>query len=308
MTSNDPMITAILDQLAAYREQLTQLDAREAEHHAAVTAQLTGLTAKPSQDPGGYQPEAAPPWWQLSPDGRREPTRPAARLGRAGLPARLRAPRRHPRPLLGLPRPVPVRPGRAVPACGRCSISSRSAPPGCCPPRPNTRPASCPPWPPSWPPKPPVVATPPPGACHDRQPCPPPGPRLRRPRLAGIPLPARTENPRHQARIPRRHHRSSSRSPTGSTATPAGTWPSPPAPPDPTSWTSTSTGPPGTGSPPWAGCAAPGCWTARPPTCAPPAAACTPTSPAPPSATATCPRTTWTSARQAATSSPRPPR
>ena len=36
------------------------------------------------------------------------------------------------------------------PACGRCSTSSLSAPPGCCPPRPNTRPASCPPWPPSW--------------------------------------------------------------------------------------------------------------------------------------------------------------
>ena len=73
MPGNDPVITAILDQLAAHREQLTRLDAREAEHHAAVTAQLTGLIAKPSQDPGGYQPEAAPPWWQLSPDGRREP-------------------------------------------------------------------------------------------------------------------------------------------------------------------------------------------------------------------------------------------
>ncbi len=73
MTSNDPMITAILDQLAAHLEQLTRLDTREAEHHAAVTAQLTGLTAKPSQDPGGYQPEAAPAWWQLSPADRREP-------------------------------------------------------------------------------------------------------------------------------------------------------------------------------------------------------------------------------------------
>ncbi len=35
------------------------------------------------------------------------------------------------------------------PACGWCSASSRSAPPGCCPPTPNTRPASCPLWPPS---------------------------------------------------------------------------------------------------------------------------------------------------------------
>ena len=44
------------------------------------------------------------------------------------------------------------------------------------------------------------------------------------------------------------------------------------------------------------------------PTCAPPAAGCTPTSPAPASATATCPPITWTSAPAAATSSPRPPR
>ena len=45
---------------------------------------------------------------------RRRPPRtghPAAGLGRAGLPARLRAPGRRPRPLLALPRPVPVRPG-----------------------------------------------------------------------------------------------------------------------------------------------------------------------------------------------------
>ena len=41
------------------------------------------------------------------------------------------------------------------------------------------------------------------------------------------------------------------------------TWPSPPAPPAPTSWTSTSTAPPGTGTPPSAGSTAPGCSTAR---------------------------------------------
>ena len=39
-----------------------------------------------------------------------------------------------------------------------------------------------------------------------------------------------------------------------------------------------------------------------PRTSAPPAAGCTPTSPAPTSATATCPATTWTSAPAAATS------
>ena len=35
MTSNDPN-TGLLDQLAAHREQLARLDAREAEHHAAL--------------------------------------------------------------------------------------------------------------------------------------------------------------------------------------------------------------------------------------------------------------------------------
>ena len=43
MTSNDP-IAAVLDQLAAHHEQITQLDAREAGHYAAVTGQLTELT------------------------------------------------------------------------------------------------------------------------------------------------------------------------------------------------------------------------------------------------------------------------
>jgi hypothetical protein len=73
MTSHDPVITAILDQLAAHTEQLTRLDAREAGHHTAVTAQLALLTARPSQDPDAYQPEAAPAWWQLSPENRQEP-------------------------------------------------------------------------------------------------------------------------------------------------------------------------------------------------------------------------------------------
>ena len=47
------------------------------------------------------------------------------------------------------------------------------------------------------------------------------------------------------------------------------------------SWTSTSTARPATGSPRSPGSATPGCWPAPPPGCAPPAAACTPTSPAP---------------------------
>ena len=45
MTSNDP-ITAIVDQLAAHAEQLTRLDARHADHHAAVSARLAELTGQ----------------------------------------------------------------------------------------------------------------------------------------------------------------------------------------------------------------------------------------------------------------------
>ena len=95
MTDTDPL-TAIVDQLAAHAEQLTRLDTRHADHHAAVStrlAELTGQTAAlgqvveehaaaltrltaPSQtgpDGDGYCPEPAPAWWKLAADGRREP-------------------------------------------------------------------------------------------------------------------------------------------------------------------------------------------------------------------------------------------
>jgi hypothetical protein len=80
MTENQ--ITAALDQLAAQREQITGLDAREATHYATLTGLLAGLTARtgssPAEpDPGGYQSEPAPAWWQLGPQDRQEP---AARL------------------------------------------------------------------------------------------------------------------------------------------------------------------------------------------------------------------------------------
>ncbi len=94
MTSNDP-ITAIVDQLAAHTEQLTRLDTRHADHHAAVSARLAELTGQtaalghaieehaaalgrltaPSQtDPeaDGYYPDPAPAWWKLAAAGRRE--------------------------------------------------------------------------------------------------------------------------------------------------------------------------------------------------------------------------------------------
>jgi hypothetical protein len=95
MSDADP-ITAIVDQLAAHAEQLTRLDGRHAEHHAAVSARLaelsgqtaslghvveehaaalTQLTAPSQTDPDsdGYYPEPTPAWWKLTADGRQEP-------------------------------------------------------------------------------------------------------------------------------------------------------------------------------------------------------------------------------------------
>jgi hypothetical protein len=111
MSDADP-VTAIVDQLAAHAEQLTRLDARQADHHAAVSARLAELSGQaaalghvveehaaalarltaPSQagpDSDGYCPEPTPAWWKLQP-------RPALRPGR-------------------IPGPHPARPGRPAP-------------------------------------------------------------------------------------------------------------------------------------------------------------------------------------------------
>ncbi len=95
MSDTDP-ITAIVDQLAAHAEQLTRLDTRHADHHAAVSARLAELTGQtaalghvveehaaaltrltaPSQtdpDPDGYGPRPAPAWWKLAAADRAEP-------------------------------------------------------------------------------------------------------------------------------------------------------------------------------------------------------------------------------------------
>jgi hypothetical protein len=95
MTSNDP-ITAALQELAAQHEQLTRLDTREAEHHAAASgrlAELTGqaaalghtveehaaalarltVTSQASPDGDGYHPAPAPVWWKLAAADRQEP-------------------------------------------------------------------------------------------------------------------------------------------------------------------------------------------------------------------------------------------
>jgi hypothetical protein len=69
--------SALTDQLAACHEQLTQLDHRETAHYTALTALLTALTTHPApapdEEPGGYQPDAAPAWWNLGAGDRQEP-------------------------------------------------------------------------------------------------------------------------------------------------------------------------------------------------------------------------------------------
>ena len=71
----DPL-PAILDQLAAHHERITQLDAREAGHYTALASQLTELAdavTQPADDADRYQPDQAPPWWQLTAADRAEP-------------------------------------------------------------------------------------------------------------------------------------------------------------------------------------------------------------------------------------------
>ena len=100
------LLTAALDQLAAHREQLSGLDAREARHFASLAEQLTrlvgtitavghalrddtaalariealehkvhGLAASPAGD-SGHQPGPAPAWWALTGNERHEAAAP----------------------------------------------------------------------------------------------------------------------------------------------------------------------------------------------------------------------------------------
>jgi hypothetical protein len=108
LTMTPDPLPAILDQLAATCEQTSDLDAREAAHHAELSGQLTQLAGMittisralaedtaalarletldrqvaeltrrlpdGSRDGGeGYRPRPAPPWWKLTPDERRAP-------------------------------------------------------------------------------------------------------------------------------------------------------------------------------------------------------------------------------------------
>jgi hypothetical protein len=73
----DPL-TAALDQLAACHDELTQLDAREADHYTAITTRLADLAAQLTRPPdgddsAGYRPVLPPPWWKLAAPDRAEP-------------------------------------------------------------------------------------------------------------------------------------------------------------------------------------------------------------------------------------------
>ena len=116
LTMTPDPITAALQQLADHHEQLTQLTelitgiGDTLREHAAALAKLAE-TPPADADPDRYRPSPAPAWWKLAAADRQEPIARLRAWVRAGLPARLRPPSRHPRPLLELPRPVPVRPG-----------------------------------------------------------------------------------------------------------------------------------------------------------------------------------------------------
>ena len=162
MTGNDPT-TGLMDQLAAYREQVTRLDTREAEHHTALSRQLAELTdlitaasigrtlqdfaaypsppahrSKPSRSrTRRYHPGPAPTWWKLPADSRHEPV---ARL-RAWVEQVYRPGYGHLAASLGpcwpSARPVPVRPGHP----GRALVGPLPAAPQ---PRPGVRPGRIP--------------------------------------------------------------------------------------------------------------------------------------------------------------------
>ena len=154
-------------------------------HHATLTAQLTALDraafpCPPPDDPAATSPSPRPPGGS---SGRRTGANPVAqlaRLGRPGLPPRLRPPRRRPRPMLARARPVSVRPGHRRRPVVRPVPPARTRPPAWSPPRPNTRPASCLPWPPSCRRDHPLRPHPAPGPRDEQQTPPSAGPGLRR--------------------------------------------------------------------------------------------------------------------------------
>ena len=175
----DPL-TAVLDQLAAYREQLAQLDDREAAHFAAVGEQLTQLaavittTGRTLADdtaalarlealdrqvtelaarlagPGAdgkdrHQPGPPPAWWTLTPAERQASRSPGCGPGSSRCTGPATATWPPPSAPAGQPTTCACTGWTSPASCGERSTSSPPAASACSPPRPNTRPASCPP-------------------------------------------------------------------------------------------------------------------------------------------------------------------
>ena len=228
MTPEPP--AAALDQLAAHHDRISRLDVREASHFTALTERLAEITAlitaigrtlddetaalarlealdhhvteltarltgPGADDDGSYQPGPAPAWWKLTAPERSEPlarlrawVEQVYRPGYGHLAATL-GPcwESHDLCLYGLEHRQPAVVGAVPPAPAQHRAAVRPGRvPGPSPARPG-RPADDRDHPLRPPPA-------PPGACHDQHHL-PPGPGLRRPRLAGVPLPARTKIP-----------------------------------------------------------------------------------------------------------------
>ena len=195
----DPL-TAALDQLAACREAIAAVDAREAAHYDELSgqiAQLAGMVTTISRalaedtaalarlddldrqvaalarqlaqphgqdDPGRWRPAAAQPGHGDPADG--DPADPVA--GLRDWVERVYRPGYGHLAVLG-----PCWPQHELCLYGLDILRrlwsalyldpdpDADPAPSCCPPRPSTRPASSPRSPPSWPPRPPAAATPP---------------------------------------------------------------------------------------------------------------------------------------------------
>ena len=167
MTSDNTPITAALAQLAAHREQLTQLDTRETGHHTAVTerlAEITGLltairrlvddhqaalarlegvdwkvtdvaaqlasAAPASTSPSRYQPDPAPTWWKLAPlNARNRSNGSGPGSSRSTGPATATWP--PPSDPAGNPTTCACTGSTSSATCGPPFISSPAVPPGC---------------------------------------------------------------------------------------------------------------------------------------------------------------------------------
>ena len=256
----DPL-AALLDQLAAVGEQLTRLDAREAGHYQAIAAQLANLTVRLTHEPGRSRPRRIPARPRTSLVARSAPATgrnrsPGCAPGwtRSTAPATATSP--PPWPPAGQPTTCACTRSTSWPLCGRCSTSSRTAPPGLISAQAEYQARLLP-----------ALAAQLQAETHRcghaRIPAPPvtpaehtmTSPVLRQAlAFAASGWPVLPCQPGQKIPATTHGYRDATTDPDQITAWfgrhPAGTWPSPPAPPAPTSWTSTTTARPATATPP----------------------------------------------------------